>query len=111
MVKEFLSDFTIIAKPRYQPDTFKPYFSVILTVISFTILLYSLQQMTLTMHAYADNPKTFSDTVTSMASPEKSCKNFSQQTLSYICGDEIQTPNYSLIPSSSLEQDLHNAAN
>ena len=104
MVKELLSDFSIIAKPTYQPDTFKPYFSVILTIISFTVLLFSLQKITFTLHAYADNPTTFHNIVLQ----ERSCHNFSQKVLLYLCSEEsITKPNY----ASSLEQDLHNSTN
>jgi len=54
MVNKLLSDFETITEPSYLPDTFTPYLSIILVIITFTMVTFSVQ--TIFMNSYADTP-------------------------------------------------------
>ena len=109
MVKDLLSDFTTITKPSYQSDSFQPYFSMILTVVTLTILLYSFQTVTATIHAYAENPVSLRQGVF----PSKDCKKFTEVSAMYLCEKSKNNLNSPYNPETtiSLEQDLHNPTN
>ncbi|HVA96719.1 MAG TPA: hypothetical protein VND99_03615 [Candidatus Acidoferrales bacterium] len=78
MVKELLSDLYKITQRSYQPDSFHPYIPMILTIITLTILAYGLQTTTATIHTYAVNPKSFTDTMLH-------CNDLTKTSLNYIC--------------------------
>jgi len=59
MLKELLSDFSKVLLPSYQPDSFQPYLSVILTTVAVTILAYGIQITTSNSYTYANNPAVF----------------------------------------------------
>ena len=104
MLKELLSDFYNITKPSYQPDSFTPYFSLILTVVAVTILAYGFQTVTTTIHAYADRPVSFQSTVVQ----KENCKKLTKDSLSYLCTGANKNSNTNYISKLSSEQDLHN---
>ena len=62
MFTGLLSDLYKMLNPSYQPDTFKPYLSMIFTIVTFTILVYSFQLITIGLHAYSEKPIAFQNT-------------------------------------------------
>lgn len=106
MLREFLSDFSILGKPTYQPDTFRPYFSPILTIVTVTIVLYSMQIMTKNFLTYANTSINFQNT----ALQNKKCTTFSHMTAKYLCGKGQKTSNY-LFEPFSVEQALQKLTN
>lgn len=108
MLKELLSDFSIIGKPTYQPENFSPYLSTILTIITLTIIAYSIQIVTTSLYAYSDKPAALKYT----AVEADNCKNFSYITSMYLCnGARRNYQTYSPEPSLSVEQALQNPIN
>jgi len=52
MIKRFFSDFGVITKQSQQDETFAPYFSMMLTVITITIVGYGLQTVAFNFYTY-----------------------------------------------------------
>lgn len=104
MLTALLSDFYNIFKPSYQLDSIQPILSTILTVITFTILLYSAQTVTTNIHAYAQSPQTFRNKIVQ----NKNCSIFSQSSLGSLCRGltEHTVGNYKSDDKFSFEQDL-----
>lgn len=106
MIKELLSDFYKVINPSYQPDTFSPYFSVILTIVTFTILVYSFQIFTTTVHAYAANPVSIQSEVVKT----QNCRVFVEFSIRHLCrGLTNNHSPYISAPSLSLEQDIQSS--
>lgn len=103
MLKELLSDLIKITNPTYQPDSFNPYISMILTIITITILAYGLQTTANTIHTYAVRPASFAD----KNQPSGKCSNFTKNSLTYICSGLLTSNITQNISYSSFEQDLH----
>ena len=103
MIKDLLSDLYKSINPSYQPDTFHPYFSTILTIITITILFYGFQTATNTLHIFADTP---TDTQNKIAQITY-CKSFYQESLRFLCGESTNT----LGTQSSFVQDLQSDIN
>src|ERR1700729_3849941 len=106
MVKGLLSDFYKVIQPSYQPDTFQPYLSLILTVVTFTIVAYSFQVFTTEIHIYAQNPLAFQTNVLD----SENCSIFSKGSIRYLCRGLTDSDSINYTPRSllSFEQDLHN---
>ncbi len=107
MFKELLSDFYKIIQPSYRTDTFKPYLSMILSIVTFTAVAYSFQLFTTTIHAYAQNPLTFQSSGIQPAN----CNIFDHTSLKSLChgltdNDKISYTSEELL---SFEQDLQSS--
>ena len=107
MLKEILSDFYKMIQPSYYTDSFKPYLSMILTVVAFTVVIYSFQIFTTNIHAYAQNPLTIQDSALQM----ENCKIFSQTSLRSFCHGLTDSDrlNYKSMRLLSFEQDLQSS--
>jgi hypothetical protein len=109
MHRELLSDLIKVTNPYYQPDTFKPYFSAILTIITVTILLYSVQVSATNIYAFANKPSSFKNKLVKVSM----CTGFARTSLQHIC-EGIQNANSASYNSNVLlssEQDLQNLIN
>jgi hypothetical protein len=107
MLKEILSDFYKIIQPSYYTDSFKPYLSMILTIVALTVVIYSFQIFTTAIHAYAQNPLTVHDSVLQTENctilPKTSLRSFCHR-LTY--SDKL---NYRSVDLLSFEQDLQSS--
>src|SRR6267154_1228232 len=81
MPTELLSDFKKVFNPSYQPDTFQPYFSTILTIMTATILAFGLQTTTNAIHTYSTKPDSFRNSILQM----KACTDLTKTALLYLC--------------------------
>ena len=109
MLKELLSDFVKVLKPSYQSESFQPYFSMILTIMTLTFLAYGFQTAAINIYTYANNPSESTNKVLQT----KFCGDLSKTSLLYICRG-VQSNNgkyYKLTSLVSLEQDLHKPIN
>lgn len=106
MLKELLSDFSIIIHPSEQPNSFQPYFSTILTIITITVVVYGFQTLTTHIYAYAHNPGALKNKVTQTFD----CKDLS---IFYLCEGAVGDINNNLqsVADFSLEQDLQSPIN
>jgi hypothetical protein len=107
MLKEILSDFYKIIQPSYYTDSFKPYLSMIITVVAFTVIIYSFQLFTTNIHAYAQNPLTIHDSTLQM----ENCTIFSQTSLRSFCYGLTDSDrlSYKSVLLLSFEQDLQSS--
>jgi hypothetical protein len=107
MFKEILSDFYKIIQPSYYTDSFKPYLSMILTVVAFTVVIYSFQVFTTNIHAYAQNPLTVHDNALQM----ENCKIIPQAALRSFCHGLTDSDrlSYKSVRLLSFEQDLQSS--
>src|SRR5258708_11566593 len=108
MLKELLYDFSHVKQRSYQPDTFQPYFSMILIVIISTIFAYAFQITTTSIHT---NNLPISNNNVQI----DLCSSFPTYSLRYICPD-MQKNNLNLHSYNSnflltFEQDLHKLIN
>jgi hypothetical protein len=109
MRKDLVSDFIKVINPYYQPDTFEPYLSVILTLMTVTILLYSVQASATNIYAYASKPSSFKNKLIKVSL----CTGFVGTSLQHIC-QGIQNNsgiNYNSNELLSSQQDLHSLIN
>lgn len=81
MLEILLSDFYKIFKPSYQLDSIQPILSTILSIILFTILVYSAQTVTTNIHAYAQSPQSFKSNIVQT----KNCAIYPQTDLVTLC--------------------------
>jgi hypothetical protein len=107
MLKEILSDFYKMIQPSYYTDSFKPYLSMILTIVALTVIIYSFQIFTTTIHAYAQNPLTVHDSVLQT----ENCTIFSQTSLRSFCHGLTDSDrlSYKSVGLLSFEQDLQSS--
>jgi hypothetical protein len=107
MIKELLSDFYQLLQPTYQPDAFKPYLSMMFTIITFTIIFYSIQTFTTNIHDYAQNPLTFRSEILQT----KNCKIFAKTALNVLCRGITtdEDTNYKPYELLSFEQDVQSS--
>lgn len=107
MLKELLSDFSIIAKPTYQPENFSPYLTTIITIVTVTLVAFSIQTIAVSIYTYSSKP------VTAQSSTVQSdtCANL-LNVAKVFCSKKVQG-NYSYVPkpSGAVEHDLHNLMN
>jgi hypothetical protein len=107
MLKDLLSDLSIVINPHYQPYSFQPYLSMILTIITFTIVAYTIQTATTTIYSYTNNPTLFKNKV-----HYNLCEVISRSPLS-ICNriSNNSIKNYEDYSLLSFEHDLHKLIN
>ncbi|MGI8419929.1 MAG: hypothetical protein ACR2LN_04780 [Candidatus Levyibacteriota bacterium] len=109
MVKRLLSDFSAIINPRYQPTDFQPYLSMILSIVFVTIITFSIQTVTTTLHVYATNPIALKDTSRLVIL----CDNLGEKLHLASC-DTLNRENIADQNTKAYlysEQDLHNLIN
>ncbi len=81
IVRELLSDFSEVIHPSYSTKSFNPYLSVMLTIVTFTFIVYTSQFFITTVHLYAQNPVEFKNKVLTF----QECNIFSQTSLKNFC--------------------------
>jgi hypothetical protein len=106
MLKELLSDFSKVFFPKDLPETFEPYLSTILSIALFTFVIVGFQVAAGNIYAYSNNPSTVSADI-----QNELCKEFSQNSFTYICRNSRSTTETDQISSFSVEQDLHKLTN
>ena len=109
MPTEFLSDFRKVFNPSYQPDTFQPYLSTILTIMVTTILTFGFQTTTNAIYTYSARPASFQNSILQL----RACTDFTHTALLYLCtgGQNTNAAYQATSLFSSLEQDLHKPTN
>jgi len=108
MQKKLLSDFSKVLSPSYHPDTFRPYLSMMITIVFTTFLVYGFQIVTSNLYLYANNPSAFQNKMQT-----KLCGEFAGNSFIYICKN-TQSFNIKFYGATSLlsfEQDLHKVTN
>lgn len=108
-MKDTLSDFTQLLNPSYQPESFRPYLTMILTIVVVTMITYSFQVITNNLYMFANNPISFHSNILFTTN----CNVFSESSEKSICKGVTNynnaANNYRSEVFSSFEQDLHNA--
>lgn len=109
MLKELLSDFIKVINPYYQPDNFEPYLSVMLTIVTTTILLYTLQVTATNIYTYANRPSLFKDKLIKVSM----CTGIEKTSLQEICEgiQDTSSTGYNSSDLVSSEQDLQSLIN
>ena len=106
MVKQLLADFSALFDPDYQPTVFQPYLSMILSIIFITIVAFSIQTATLTLHTYAADPAALQ---TDLKQQTQTCTDFEGKFYLYLC-EGLRQPESSA-EINYFEHDLHNPIN
>jgi hypothetical protein len=109
MVKRLLSDFSAIFNPRFQPTEFQPYLSMILSIIFVTIVAFSIQTVTTTLHIYASHPVALKNTSRLIFLCDSLGEKLHLSSCETLSKENIADQNNSDNPYS--EQDLHNLIN
>ena len=107
MLKGLLSDFNEIIQTSYQSTSPQPYISMTLTIISFTILVYSFQIFSTNIHTYAQNPVAFQNRTLQT----KNCNVFPANSMKSFCRKltDNNGGNYKSEELLSFEQDLQSS--
>ena len=107
MLKELLSNCIKVLHPAYQSDSFQPYLSTILTIITLTLLGFGFQTATTNIYTYANNPGLFKDKIQT-----RLCGDLKRISLFYICkGVQSSTEGYTVTALLSPAQDIHKLIN
>ena len=108
MLKELLSNSIKVLQPHYQSDSFQPYLTAILTIVSVTFFVYGFQLATINMYTYANNPGLFEDKIQTQL-----CVDFRRTSFYYICkGVQVNGANdYTVSSLVSPAQDIHKVTN
>src|ERR1700744_4949110 len=106
-MRDILSDFSEILSPSYQPDSFRPYLTMILSIVTVTMIAYSFQVITDNLYMFANNPISFHSSILFT----KNSNIFSESSEKSICKGVTSNSNSNNQSAafSSFEQDLHNA--
>src|ERR1700685_904139 len=97
MLKDLLSDFIKVIDPHYQPDNFEPYLSVMLTIVTTTILLYTLQMTATNIYTYASKPSLVKNKLIKVSM----CTGIEKNSLQQIC-EGLQNNNSTVYNSNDL---------
>jgi hypothetical protein len=108
MLKKLLSDSINVLNPSYQSDSFQPYLSTIITIITITFIGYGFQTATIGIYTYANNPGLFKDKIQT-----RLCGDFRKISLVYICRgvQNKSIKDYTVTSLLSPEQDIHRLMN
>lgn len=108
MIKQLASDFSALFDPDYQPMTFQPYLSMILSITFITVVGFSIQTMTTTLYTYAAHPVALE---TELKQQIQTCSDFQGKFYLYLCEGLKQPVEENTAIYTDFLQDLHNPIN